>query len=98
MKKTVRKVLLYLIILSVIISCTGCYSTNIGYYPEISRADLKKVESITISVNGIQYNYDKTNDDFPEIRDRIETMLRSGKFDIRWLPVVKLKCPAMIVQ
>lgn len=93
MKKNIKKVLIFLVVMFVLISCTSCDSKNIGYYPKISRADLKKVESITISVNGIQYNYDKTNDDFPEIRDRIETMLRSGKFHITQLTSGKVKMP-----
>ena len=93
MKKAIIKVPAFLIVLSVVIFCTGCHSNNLGYYPEISMADLKKSESITFSVNGNRYNYEATDDDFPEISEGIKAMLCSGKFDISSIFTGKVKMP-----
>ena len=94
MKITIKKILFFLVFMFVLISCTSCDSKNIGYYPRISRTDLKKVESITFSVDGIQYNYQSNdNETFPKISAQIEAMLRSGKFDISGLFTGKVKMP-----
>ena len=90
---TMKKILICLITLFTVIFCAGCSSSNVGYYPRISRADLKKTEHITVSVGGVRYDYDATDSDFYAIRDVIASALRSGNIDSTELISGKVKMP-----
>lgn len=86
MKKITIKVLLCFIIMSVVLSCTGCYS-------KISNSNFDKIELITFSVSGTQYNYSTSDDNFSTTKDHIDNMLNSAKFDISGLFSGKVKMP-----
>ena len=86
MKINTIRVFFCLIIISVVISCTGCYS-------KISNTNLNKAESITFSVSGSQYSFNESDDNFPTIEDTIITMLNSAKFDASGLFSGKVKMP-----
>lgn len=86
MKINTIRVFFCLIIISVVISCTGCYS-------KISNTNLNKAESITFSVSGSQYSFNESDDNFPTIEDTIITMLNSAKFDASDLFSGKVKMP-----
>lgn len=86
MKINTIRVFFCLIIISVVISCAGCYS-------KISNTNLNKAESITFSISGSQYSFNESDDDFPTIEDKIITMLNSAKFDVSGLFSGKVKMP-----
>lgn len=81
-----KKILICIVLLSLIVSCTGCNA-------EISNTNLDKVNSITFSISGTQFSFNELDDNFCDIEVEIVDMLNSAKFDVAGLFSGKVKMP-----